>query len=258
MRNGRASVLPLALGLVVLAPASASAPLDDPPRLRAAALPSPAVDALVGMRAETDGLLASRPSPAPAGGVGEATVAGARAAAAAPARAAERSRPRAGQVRRAETRSWEQRRGAAALALISYPWRELGWEIYFHPARRGLLGVADATSRRIHVFVRRNQSLPVLAFTVAHEIGHAHDFELGTQRSHDRWRSLRGIDADIPWAGCDGCADLATPAGDFAEVFAVWQVGPVDYRSRMAPLPGRDEMSTLSREFRAPHEVYAQ
>ena len=43
--------------------------------------------------------------------------------------------------------------------------------------------------------------------------------------------------------------DLETPAGDFAEVFAVWQVGPVDFRSRMAPLPQGERLRYLSREF---------
>lgn len=168
-----------------------------------------------------------------------------------------RARPRASQPS-AYAPGWEQRRGEAALRLIRYPWRELGWEISFHPARRGLLGLAYEPDRHIYVFVRRGQTVAELAFTVAHEIGHAHDFELGTRETRERWLALRGIDAGTPWTGCEGCSDLETPAGDFAEVFAVWQVGPVDFRSRMADLPRGERLRALSQEFRAPREVRAQ
>lgn len=144
---------------------------------------------------------------------------------------------------------WEARRGAEALELIGYRWQDLGWGISFHPARDGLLGLAHEPDRHIYVFVRRGQSVRSLAFTVAHEIGHAYDFTHGTRESHNRWRELRGIDRDVPWAGCSGCGDLETPAGDFAEVFAVWQVGPVDFRSRMAPLPSGERLRVLSEEF---------
>lgn len=151
----------------------------------------------------------------------------------------------------APTLSWEARRGAAALDLISYPWQELGWQITFHAARNGVLGIASHSERRIRMYVRSSHSDRLLAFSVAHEIGHAVDFELGTPASHARWLELRGIDPDTPWYGCEGCADLETPAGDFAEVFAVWQVGPVDYRSRMAPMPTGEEMDMLAGELNA-------
>ncbi|HVF18815.1 MAG TPA: hypothetical protein VNA14_01045 [Mycobacteriales bacterium] len=147
---------------------------------------------------------------------------------------------------------WESRRGETALALITYPWREMGWQITFHEARPGLLGLASEPDKHIYVFVRRSQSIRSLAFTISHEIGHAYDFTYGTGESHRRWRDLRGIPRDVPWVGCGDCSDLETPAGDFAEVFAVWQVGPADYRSRMAPLPNADQLRVLSEEFWAP------
>ncbi|HVE63033.1 MAG TPA: hypothetical protein VNB94_04455 [Mycobacteriales bacterium] len=144
---------------------------------------------------------------------------------------------------------WQQRWGAQALALITYPWRDLGWQISFHPARRGVLALAFRNGRRITVFVRANQSIPHLAFTVAHEIGHAVDFTHGSSDRRAQWKRLRGIDPDLRWTGCRGCSDLATPAGDFAEVFATWQVGPVDYRSQLAKRPTAGEMRTLSSLF---------
>ncbi|HVE62828.1 MAG TPA: hypothetical protein VNB94_03355 [Mycobacteriales bacterium] len=149
-------------------------------------------------------------------------------------------------------RGWEQRHGAAALDLITYPWQALGWQITFHEARPGILGLADEPGRHIYVFVRRNQSIPSLAFTVAHEIGHAFDFTYGTPERHARWRQLRGINPKLPWTGCEACDDLDTPAGDLAEVFAAWQVGPVDFRSRLAPLPPDDQLTALGREFGGP------
>ncbi len=144
---------------------------------------------------------------------------------------------------------WEQRHGAEALTWITYPWRELGWTITFHEARPGVLGLAYEPDRHIYVFVRKDQSTALLAFTIAHEIGHAFDFTYGTPERHARWRQLRGINPKTPWTGCEGCSDLATPAGDLAEVFAAWQVGPVDFRSRMAPLPVGERLTMLAREF---------
>ncbi len=160
-------------------------------------------------------------------------------------RARAASRSRAGEYRP----GWEARRGYTALALISYPWRDLGWDISFHEARPGLLGLAYEPEKHIYIFVRRNQSLRALAFTIAHEIGHAYDFTNSTRESHNRWLELRGIDRMTRWSGCNGCSDFETPAGDFAEVFAVWQVGPVDFRSRMAPLPEGERLRVLSQEF---------
>jgi len=199
---------------------------------------------------------AAAPLPAPARAVPTARITGAVPRVAAvpeptTARAAEPRRDRAARSR-SQTRftpGWEQLHGAEALARITYPWREMGWEITFHSARPGVLGLAYDSSRHIYIFVRRDQSTSALAFTIAHEIGHAFDYTYGSRERHARWRELRGIDPDRPWNGCEGCSDLATPAGDLAEVFAVWQVGPVDYRSRMAPLPSGERLRLLAREF---------
>lgn len=247
LRNARGFVLPATLVLTVVLPVAA--PYDASPTVSQRAAAPAAVGALAPMTAAV--IAAHLPAPPAAAAVPvrlpkPPTIA-------IPAAPSAVRAPRA-PVRRATRavssgRGWEQQRGAAALQLISYPWQELGWTISFHPARRGLLGVAYEPERHIYVFVRRNQSLASLAFTVAHEIGHAYDFNYGTRESHARWLQLRGIDPATPWTGCDGCADLATPAGDFAEVFALWQLGPADFRSEIAPLPDAEQLSVLSREF---------
>lgn len=190
---------------------------------------------------------------APAALTGKIRAAVPRVAAVIPSRA-ERSGTRPARVTRSDAPArfgpgWEQRHGAQALARITYPWREMGWQITFHPARRGVLGLAYESGRHIYIFVRRDQSTSALAFTIAHEIGHAFDYTYGSPERHARWRQLRGIAPDVPWHGCEGCSDLATPAGDLAEVFAVWQVGPIDYRSRMASLPSGERLRLLAREF---------
>ena len=56
---------------------------------------------------------------------------------------------------------------------------------------------------------------------------------------------LRGIDPATPWFGCDRCADFDTPAGDFAETFALLLLGPKDFRGRIAPPPNRTQISEL-------------
>ncbi|HVE97998.1 MAG TPA: hypothetical protein VNA12_02335 [Mycobacteriales bacterium] len=259
LRSMRAFLLPATAGLVVVLP-MAAAPTVDPVRpapVRAfAGIPRPAYQPSA-LLVEPD---LARTAPPPARPVvAAARPAAAPRLAARPAAPAAAPRPALRSPRRVDrfAPGWQQRNGEAALRLISYRWRELGWGISFHPARRGILGIAYEPDRHIYIFVRRDQSIPELAFTIAHEIGHAYDFDLGTGESRHRWRALRGIDRDVPWTGCEGCADLATPAGDFAEVFALWQVGPVDFRSRMAPMPDAEALRTLRREFRLPDEVYA-
>lgn len=144
---------------------------------------------------------------------------------------------------------WEQRRGAAALALIRYPWEETGYEIAFLPARRGYRGLTDVVTRRIELYVRPTDSLQQLAFTLAHEIGHAVDVRFSSTMRHRTWLELRGLDPDTPWWPCSRCSDYSSPAGDFAEVFASWLLGPVDYRSALAPPPSDAELELLAPLF---------
>jgi hypothetical protein len=144
---------------------------------------------------------------------------------------------------------WEQRVGKLALTRIAYPWQQLGWTVQFLPARTGYRGMAWPADRRIDVFVRDGQSLDEVAYVIAHELGHAVDLTHGTDERRTAWRQLRGMPAGAGWWACDACTDYATGAGDFAEVFAVSQLGPVDYRSEMGPPPDAATLTALAPLF---------
>lgn len=138
-------------------------------------------------------------------------------------------------------------RGQAALAMLNYPWQTLGYDIVFLPGRPYYRAMTYFDEKRIEVYVRPGDELERIAFDLAHEIGHAVDYTYGTQERRSRWLQLRGIAAGTPWYGCSGCEDFATPAGDFAETFAYWQVGTAwQFSSRMAPLPGSAELNALT------------
>lgn len=100
--------------------------------------------------------------------------------------------------------------------------------------------------QRIEVYVRPGDSVALVAFDIAHEIGHAVDFTHGTTERRALYRTLRGIDATAPWYGCSGCSDLATPAGDYAEVFAYWQTGSGGpFASKLAGIPSPATLAAL-------------
>jgi len=146
---------------------------------------------------------------------------------------------------------WEQRRGATILARIRYPYWGLSFSIEFLGARNGYLGFTSYADRRIEVYVRpcSQQSDAVLMHTIAHEIGHAVDYTFGDVTRRARWQRIRGIPADTPWYGCFRCTDYNTPAGDFAESFAFWQVGSAGYRSTMAGPPSPAQLRALGATF---------
>ncbi len=139
-------------------------------------------------------------------------------------------------------------RGRAALDSISYPWRDRlpGWTIGFGPGQDGLLGLTLVGERRIEIYVRADQSDALLAHVIAHEIGHAVDVELNDGDERRTWQDTRGI-GEVPWWPGDGVGDFSTGAGDFAEGFAVWQVGPSQYRGRLGPLPTTDQLELMAR-----------
>lgn len=116
--------------------------------------------------------------------------------------------------------------GPEVLAGLDYPWQRLGFSISFLPARRGILGATLIDERRIEIYVRPGQSRRQLAHVIAHELGHAVDLTYGNDQRREEWKRVRGIDPALDWWGCFGCTDYATPAGDFAEVFAYWLAGP--------------------------------
>lgn len=142
---------------------------------------------------------------------------------------------------------WLHRRAAASLALLSHPWERLGYDIVFAPARRGIRARTVFRERRIEVYVRPTDPVAQTAFDVAHEVGHAVDAELGTAWGRAEWLRARDLDGRLPWFGCNGCDDLGTPAGDFAESFAAWQVAGGRFASRLGPPPNDAQRALLGR-----------
>jgi hypothetical protein len=138
---------------------------------------------------------------------------------------------------------WEQRWGEAALARTRYPWAQVGFKINFHGATQGYYGKTLRSAREIDIYVRPGESFELLRHVVAHELGHAIDIAYNNPVRHRRWQELRGIDTSTPWVVWNQM-DFATPAGDFAETFAAWQVGDAN-RSRMAPAPDGATMAAL-------------
>ncbi|MFP5220499.1 MAG: hypothetical protein ACLGIG_12355 [Actinomycetes bacterium] len=146
---------------------------------------------------------------------------------------------------------WEQRRGAAALASLGPAAQGSGFRVEFAGARSGYLGLAHLDRRVVEIFVRDcgSQSDELLRHVIAHELGHAFDTVRMTDASRAAYQAARGIPASVPWYGCSGCADFATPAGDFAEVYAQWLRGAAGNRSQLAGSPGPAELRSLAARF---------
>ncbi len=140
-----------------------------------------------------------------------------------------------------------RRRGEAALDSIAYPWRDRlpGWEIRFVPADRGAYGYTLTEERVIEINVRPDQPADLLVHVIAHELGHALDVTYNDGDDRRRWQEARGID-DAPWWPGSRAADFATGAGDFAESFAAWQVGPGEFRSELGEPPTGPQLDLLA------------
>ena len=147
--------------------------------------------------------------------------------------------------------------GEAALAMLDYPWRDLGWTIQFLPGRPGYLGLARGPKQRIEIYVRPEHDAYDVAHTLAHELGHAVDLTYGSTYRRREYRRLRGLAMEGEWFGCDSCTDYATPAGDFAEVFEYWLLGGGDYRSQMAGPPDEATLARLRHLLEEPFEESA-
>ena len=150
---------------------------------------------------------------------------------------------------------WQQRRGQAALASLRDGAGRAGFAVVFAPARPGFLGLTHLDARRIEVFVRSCERQPteLLRHVLAHEVGHAHDTALMSSTQRAAWLAARGIPAGTPWYGCSGCADFATPAGDFAEVYAQWSRSATTNRSQLAgDVPATQLTALAARFFREP------
>jgi hypothetical protein len=140
-------------------------------------------------------------------------------------------------------------REQAALAMIHFPWQQLNYQIVFLTQRPGLRAMTFPSHHRIEVYARPNDSASLIAYDIAHELGHAIDVTYNTAETRKNWMKMRGIAPSTPWFGCDACSDFETPAGDFAETFALLMVGPNDFRGRIAPRPTAQQISGLQAFF---------
>jgi hypothetical protein len=111
------------------------------------------------------------------------------------------------------------------------------WALRFLDGRPGYLGRTLWPERVIEVYVRAEQSIDEVAFALAHEIGHAVDLEHLEPATRARWRAARQLDPELEWFGPSDANDFATPAGDWAECFAAWQVGAGHFQSELGPPP---------------------
>jgi hypothetical protein len=142
-------------------------------------------------------------------------------------------------------------RNAAALALIPFPLQQLHYQIVFMPPQQGVRAMIFEGERRIEIYARPADDARRVAYDIAHEIGHASDFTLNSAESRRQWMVLRGIDPATPWFGCNRCTDFDTPAGDFAETFALVLLGPGHFSGRIAPPPREDQITLLSPFFKS-------
>jgi hypothetical protein len=140
-------------------------------------------------------------------------------------------------------------RREAALALITFPWQQLDYEIVFLAPRAGYRAMTIPGKRRIEVYARPHDDIRLVAFDIAHELGHAIDLVHNTKEIRKKWMLARGLDPATEWFGCSRCSDYNTPAGDFAETFAMLLLGPQDFRGRIAPRPATDELEQLKAFF---------
>ena len=132
------------------------------------------------------------------------------------------------------------------LEAIEYPWREQlpGWQIEFIVGAGNIAGYTWSREERIEIFVRPGATSSDLARILAHELGHAVDVSKNSGDERREWLEARNA-VDSPWWPGNGAADFATGAGDFAESFAVWQVGDADYRGELAPAPTPEQLELL-------------
>ena len=144
-----------------------------------------------------------------------------------------------------------EERGAAALALIKYPWERTGYSIAFTGPNDGLLGLTDPNRKQITIYVRPAQSTTDIARVLGHEIGHSVDFTMTTDAERADYRRIRGLD-DRPWyPGCSGCSDYASPVGDWAETFAYWLLGEGSFASTLRSRPTAAQLTALTPIFTA-------
>src|SRR5262245_21692221 len=84
-------------------------------------------------------------------------------------------------------------RPESILASIQIPWQQLGYDIVFKPPQHGYRAMTFPAKHRIEVYQRPEDSLDLLMYDIAHELGHVIDVTYNTEESRKRWMRARGI-----------------------------------------------------------------
>ncbi len=143
------------------------------------------------------------------------------------------------------TQAEAERRGRAAFASLQRP-LPAGWQLKIAVHTGSRVGWADAKTRVVALWVRPSDTQSQLRITLAHELGHVVDFTVMTNDDRQSYRQLRGRDGDrSPWYPEAGTTDFASPAGDFAEVYALWRGGAGDFRSTWAAQPSSAQLKQI-------------
>lgn len=242
-----ALVLALASLAIACAPTTTELSSDDPdgyPEQSPDGYPAPQVMAEVTL---PDGSVASVPQPV----VPETTI-----PSAAVTTPAALPRVPTTVVTAADDRAVQQLTNAAAiqaagraLGLLRFDWRLIlpGWQIRFLPGRSGIRGATYPDRKVIEIYVRSSDGPDDLAHVVAHELGHALDVTRLDDADRQVWRATRGINPNAAWfPSGSGAPDYSTPAGDWAESFAHWQVGSGWY-SKLGKPPDAAQIAVLAR-----------
>ncbi|MEA2249874.1 MAG: hypothetical protein QOJ82_2132 [Solirubrobacteraceae bacterium] len=132
--------------------------------------------------------------------------------------------------------------------LLSVGAGSLGYRVVLAPGRPGVEGNIDRSDRRITLFMQATEAPHRVAHDLAHEIGHAFDFERMTNADRRAYLARRGR-PDAPWWP-KAASDYGVGAGDFAEVFALCHAASPIFRSRLAPRPA-DACAVLPAAARA-------
>ena len=141
---------------------------------------------------------------------------------------------------------WQQRKGEAALALIAYDWKRIGFRIKFMGVRPGYRAGTFPYEKLIEVYVRPDLSVEDIAWDIAHELGHAYDWVFNTSAERELYKQVRGYGDNPSWFACSGCTDFSTPAGDFAETFAFWAMDAArTHRGQITTPPTEQQLALL-------------
>jgi hypothetical protein len=142
-------------------------------------------------------------------------------------------------------------RGAAALALVDYPWKRTGYSIVFTGPNPNLLGLTEPSRKQITIYLRPTQSTGDIIHVLGHEIAHAVDFTMTNDAERAEYRRIRGLDDDTPWyPTCGLCPDYRFPVGDWAETFAYWLLGG-SFNSQLGGRPTPAQLAALKPIFAA-------